>query len=211
MALMGFLLDWGEVSKKLMMGGLNFEGLLTYKEVCMMAQDDQKMDADVAAVVAAAVSAVDIDTDANVAEVQQRDQRDQRNPFIDFLQYNARKRLFYGRMRQMVYEWMTAYEALPKEERKENAYAYIEKRTNAYIEGLTTQEREEGLNEFGIQDALNIWHHRIGLPNRCVVRLYSMLVSTAIYEEWEMIKRRFANYVAVREFTNRMATQKSRD
>jgi hypothetical protein len=208
---MGFLLDWGEVSKKLMMGGLNFEGLLTYKEVCMMAQDDQKMDADVAAVVAAAVSAVDIDTDANVAEVQQRDQRDQRNPFIDFLQYNARKRLFYGRMRQMVYEWMTAYEALPKEERKENAYAYIEKRTNAYIEGLTTQEREEGLNEFGIQDALNIWHHRIGLPNRCVVRLYSMLVSTAIYEEWEMIKRRFANYVAVREFTNRMATQKSRD
>lgn len=138
-------------------------------------------------------------------------QRDQRNPFIDFLQYNARKRLFYGRMRQMVYEWMTAYEALPKEERKENAYAYIEKRTNAYIEGLTTQEREEGLNEFGIQDALNIWHHRIGLPNRCVVRLYSMLVSTAIYEEWEMIKRRFANYVAVREFTNRMATQKSRD
>lgn len=185
------------------MDGLNYKVVLTYKDVYTMDQDDQKMNADVAAaVVAAAVSAVDIDADANAAEVQRQDavrQRDQRNPFIDFLEYNASKRRFYGRMRQMVYEWMTAYEAIPKEERKENAYGYIEKRTTAYIDGLTTQEREEGLNEFGMQDALNVWLQRIGLPNRCAVRLYSMLVSTAIYEEWEMIKTRFANYLTVRE------------
>lgn len=117
------------------------------------------------------------------------------NPFLRFLTYSSSKRAFYGRMRELVYKWVTLYMSKPPKERGMTAEEYIRKLTLQYVRTLTKSDCERGISDYGLQDALDLWREQCSdIEYPCVVSLYNKLIHMAIEEEFEVIQVRWEHH-----------------
>jgi hypothetical protein len=140
------------------------------------------------------VSAENRQEEAAIGAARAASSREERydNPFIRFLNGSASNRSFYGQIRKLVYQWLTAHMSKPPAERGMTTDEYIRMRTQKYIRTLTTTDCERGIYDYGLQDALDLWRKQSSdAEYPCVVSMYHKLIHMAVEEEMAVIRARW--------------------